>query len=395
MAYNRAIDKISRLKRIILISDIVPRHDRSGGEVVLWRHVSLLTATGDILLEVPTSSLVLWKSRAWVSFLIHCLKRMRLSRLVRVLEPALEGWRVIPIHISHEEVRKTYAAILTVAHGLEWTRALALARSTQLPLITIFHDWYPDASGSSRGFCQVWDWKFRQLYQGSALAFCVSEGMQRELGPHRNAHVLPPLPDPGIRQLSSIEKAQVTSEPNKPVHLYYSGFAGGLYRPLLQQLISAVNADERFTLHLSGSETNQLTVEEDNPRLRISGFLDGPAWENAFNEADFLLVVLSFKPRERRHLRTHFPSKLVEYANRGRPIVIWGPAGSSAVEWGRHQAGVKICEDSSASTLLDVVARASKEHLNAIVDPSFDPAVIQYKFESEIMKLLNSVSTQP
>ncbi len=65
-----------------------------------------------------------------------------------------------------------------------------------------------------------------------------------------------------------------------------------------------------------------------NHRLRSSGFsMARPA--QAFDEADALVLVLSFEPCHRRHLATHFPSKLVEYANRGRPILIWGPPWSS------------------------------------------------------------------
>lgn len=46
--------------------------------------------------------------------------------------------------------------------------------------------------------------------------------------------------------------------------------------------------------------------------------------------ADVFLVVMSFDPALMRRMETSFPSKLPEYAQFGKPLVIWGPELSGA-----------------------------------------------------------------
>ena len=65
------------------------------------------------------------------------------------------------------------------------------------------------------------------------------------------------------------------------------------------------------------------------------------------------MLLISFEPRHRRYLATHFPSKLVDYVNRGRPILIWDPPWCSAIRWGYFQRYVLFLTNSSAEHLLD------------------------------------------
>ncbi|QPN65920.1 glycosyltransferase [Synechococcus sp. CBW1006] len=297
--------------------------------MVLWRHQQLfrcgsITSADPQLGRKPGLGMRVW----------NLLRRLRLGRVGLILQPWL--WQR-DLSFSAGELcllRQQADAILTVAHGLGWLQAMAAANATGLPLITVVHDWYPDASGCPRWGLWIWERSFRWLMRSSALVFAVSEGMARQIGPHPNLQVLPPIPDPAL------QPSPPRQPHSGPWQLYYSGLCGGFYKPLLQQLIDAVAADPRFGLHLSGPGSEGLRWSDGNSRLRRSGFLHGPAWQQAFDEADALVLVLSFERRHRRHLATHFPSKLVEYANRGRPILIWGPPWSSAVQWAIDQSGV-------------------------------------------------------
>ena len=327
--------------RLLYFGSVLICADQTGGSVVLWRHQQMFSS-GSI--TSATEGFV--HCRGWGAFLWRLLGFLRLGRVALILQPWLHD---IDIHLtSNQQLRiKSQAdAILTVAHGLGWIEALAIARTCRLPLITIVHDWYPDASGCPHWGLWVWDHSFRQLMRRSDVVFAVSKGMAQSIGPHPNLQVLPPIPDPALQPC-----------PPRNLHsslwrLYYAGFCGGLYSPLLQTLIDAVAADERYALHCSGSEAGALAMPADHPRLRRSDFLEGDAWQQAFDEADALVLVLSFEQRHRRHLITHFPSKLVEYANRGRPIIIWGPLWSSAVQWGQDKPEVLCIWDSSPQQVL-------------------------------------------
>lgn len=364
--------------RLLYLGDVPIRPDHSGGSVVLWRHQQLMrdgsiTAADPQLGHRPGIGQMLW----------GVLRRIRLGRLALILQPWL--WS-LDVQVQPEELQAIKAradAIFTVAHGLVWLQAMAAARATGLPLITVVHDWYPDASGCPRWGLWIWERCFRQLMRSSALIFAVSEGMAREIGPHPNLQVLPPIPDPALQPCPPRQSH------GGPWRLYYSGLCGGLYQSLLQQLIDAVAADPRFALHISGPGSDSLRLPEANPRLRRSGFLEGAAWQQAFDEADALVMVLSFERRHRRHLATHFPSKLVEYASRGRPIVIWGPSWSSAVLWGQEKPQVLIHAVVSGFNLIEAIDTWLPHQPASIpLDPAFSAARIAGQFERALDILL-------
>jgi glycosyltransferase involved in cell wall biosynthesis len=57
-------------------------------------------------------------------------------------------------------------------------------------------------------------------------------------------------------------------------------------------------------------------------------------------EADALLVPMSFHPADAANMRVSFPSKLVDYTAVGLPLLICGPEYASAVQWARRYPGV-------------------------------------------------------
>ncbi|MCP9884164.1 hypothetical protein KBY97_03345 [Synechococcus sp. ATX 2A4] len=385
----KEFEQADQLPKLLYIGDIPLRDDASGGSIVLWRHKQRLKS---FVIEEQTNPL--W-SNSFGAFCAGYLRRCRLSRLELVIRPWLTSitHRVPPGRAQN--IRESHAAILTVAHGSRWLEAMAVSAATGLPLVSIFHDWYPDASGCPHGWTAVWDYWFRLLYRRSSLAFTVSEGMGRELGWHPNAHVLPPIPDQPLPELAA---AAETGMGNPEVQLYYAGFGGGVYAPMLESLIKAVQKDQRFRLRISGSETGALAELHQNERIEVLGFLNDDTWQAAFNEADYLLVVLPFARRNQRHLRTHFPSKLVEYANRKRPIVIWGPRSSSAVTWACGVGNALVCTSPKAEDLLATIILASEKsawrrkrsgfEVKPITQTRFDPKTIHQTFESELENLL-------
>jgi hypothetical protein len=364
--------------RLLYLGDVPIRPDQSGGSVVLWRHQQLLSS-GTIRSADPGLGHRLGLGAALWSW----LRRLRLGRLALILQPWLwqQDVRFSPAELA--TLRQQADAILTVAHGLAWLQAMAAARASGLPLITVVHDWYPDASGCPRWGLWIWERSFRQLMRRSALIFAVSDGMARQIGPHPNLQVLPPIPDPALQPCPPRQPH------GGPWRLYYSGLCGGLYNPLLQQLIQAVAADPRFALHLSGPGHQDLQLPDAHGRLRCSGFLEGEVWQQAFDEADALMLVLSFERRHRRHLATHFPSKLVEYANRGRPIVIWGPPWSTAVQWGQDHPNA-YTHTSACATQLMVAADRWLQHqpLGTSLISAFSSEQISTKFSQTLKDTL-------
>ena len=108
--------------------------------------------------------------------------------------------------------------VLTIAHGDLAYAAARCARQADLPMVTIFHDWWLDIRPSSGSMRKGADYRFLQLHRESSISFPVSAGMLHALGPHRAATVLYPIPE--ARELSP---PPATSPSSRPFRVVYAG----------------------------------------------------------------------------------------------------------------------------------------------------------------------------
>lgn len=228
-------------------------------------------------------------------------------------------------------------AIVTIAFGSYGFVASHVARQLKLPLITFFHDWWPDLTPCRGLSKKLLDNRFRLLYQESDLALCVCESMYQELGYHRNSVVFYPIPSPQLPELStSPVKLQ-----DKRLRLVYLGAMGGDYGQILQSLLSYLKEypQDWLDLKLYGSAENW--TEDLLSFAQEIGIYGGPKYgseaQSVLAEADAYLVVTSFSEVFQRRVRTSFPSKLLEYAAYGKPIIAWGPEYSSAIKFLQNQ----------------------------------------------------------
>jgi glycosyltransferase involved in cell wall biosynthesis len=70
-------------------------------------------------------------------------------------------------------------------------------------------------------------------------------------------------------------------------------------------------------------------------------------------EADAFLIPMVFEAGMRRRMQTSFPSKLVEFAQFGKPLIIWGPSDCSAVDWAGNSKKALCVTEESPTALLD------------------------------------------
>src|SRR5206468_1594197 len=79
----------------------------------------------------------------------------------------------------------------------------------------------------------------------------------------------------------------------------------------------------------------------DLPNVEIRGLIKSREMLGRFrDEVDVLLVPMSFDASDRSNTEMNFPSKLADYTAVGLPLLIYGPAYSSAVRWARENYGV-------------------------------------------------------
>lgn len=355
-----------------LISSILPAADKTGGQIVLHRHLLERSDFEFEILDVPQKTYSFFK----------LLERSFLRTYIKAFEQYYT-W-------SDTSVLRAFPPpdfILTVAHGRKCFAAMAAAKYWNVPLITIFHDWYPASSDVHPALRWISEISFRSLYKQSALAFCVSKQMIKALGHHTDAIHLPPIPSSGA--MSGAIK------PHAVPRFFYSGFCGGAYGDMLNRFILQCR-HEQVIARFSGSGTEGLVAGGEN--ITILGFLPEDDFVQIFDDSDILLIFLNFAPEKQKHFSTHFPSKLVEYCGKGKLICIWGPGYSTAVAWAKETGAAFYFSDNDAGAFLKALLKVfeSDERRNsyikqaeAIYKSEFAPERIHFIFKNEILKIVD------
>ncbi|WP_414527907.1 glycosyltransferase [Nodularia chucula] len=106
---------------------------------------------------------------------------------------------------------------------------------------------------------------------------------------------------------------------------------------------------------------------------------------------------MSFDPALRRRMETNFPSKLTEYAQFGKSLVIWRPDYCSAIRWGRKGDRTVCVNDENPLVMVSALEElknspeqqkcyAQQARITALTE--FNPHIIQNQLLERIENLL-------
>lgn len=232
-------------------------------------------------------------------------------------------------------------AIFTVMDNFShYYTAYRYALSQRLPLLTVTMD-EPDCfERVHSAFRRLQHRKIRQLYQYASTNLCVSRQM--------TAHVAATY---GCRTETFYfgPPEGVTARPaagslslQRPGRLVI-GYAGSLsygYGEAISNIAQAVR-DLPVTIRIYSRDKPQWT---GLPAVEYAGmFPPEELWPRFQQECDASLLVYHFAYGESRLYRTHFPTKLSEYAWLGMPMVMVGPDYATGIIWGReHPAAATV-----------------------------------------------------
>jgi hypothetical protein len=333
--------------KVLLISSAIP-DSSGGGQLLLQRHLIGVSPI-ELAVALPTAwtgperSFVAAPSAFW-----RRLSATRFNARVQLLRDRLGATCALGPLL---DFARSFApdVVLTVAHGPLSDTAKRVAQRLGRPLASIFHDWWPDLAPRGSGET---DAGFRALYRASHTAFCVSDGMRRELGPHQDAPVLLPIPG----RTAVVGPA---AEPGDVFTLVYTGSLNDVYQPGLEELTRRLENHHRIRIELWGDAS--WWPAERREALHRAGVYHGPAHnddlrlQTSLARADALLTHMSFASSHERRVRTSFPSKLADYTRWAKPLVFWGPSYSSAAEWLRHRAAAVLIEDPSPANAVAAI----------------------------------------
>jgi glycosyltransferase involved in cell wall biosynthesis len=363
--------------RVILISSVRPE-PTSGGEIILHRH---LVDQPNIDLEVYGTEPVGISFWTLVRRMIGRLGRTKLRRWSEDIWVLLQGrWMDGQLPLKIDPRQKT--VVMTVAHGDGFMAARRFAKRHRLPLVSFFQDWWPDIT-EVHGFAKRrLEQEFRELADESAAAICVSEGMKRKLG-SRSCAVLPPIP--GQRKPQRESNNSLRSDEKFRVH--YSGNLGD-YGPMLGEALKALEGNEHVELVVRGARPKwsadfAAEMKRQGKWLEFAPREELEAW---LDSADAFLVPMEFDPKMRRRMETSFPSKLIEFAQFGKPLVVWGPEYCSAIEWAKQGCSALCVTERAPEHLAEILLRLalSQENRTRLAVSSF--AAAQQDFDHKMLQ---------
>jgi glycosyltransferase involved in cell wall biosynthesis len=374
--------------RVIFISSVRPE-PTSAGQIILHRH---FCNRPEFDLEVygfePTK------------FSVRMLLRRVLGRLARlsgIFEMLVNcAWvlckgRWIDEDLPTKVERDQKTIVGTVAHGDGFYAAQRFAKKHSLPLVVFFQDWWPDMAGVPKPFVRLLDKQFLALAKSCSLGICVCDGMKSALGGGGNLEVLPPIPaetDPPTSPVSN------TPPSGKFKILYFGNL--DLYGGMILQALRIFKNHSTIQLQVRGSNPNW--PENAKKEMRDAGLwlefaprLELDSW---LQSADAFLVPMVFEEKYRRRMETSFPSKLIEFAQFGKPLIVWGPEYCSALRWARWAKMPSPVADPAPEALVNSIQKFSEAYPRLIgnsfytLGNEFNPLKIQMQFLGLLKSLL-------
>jgi glycosyltransferase involved in cell wall biosynthesis len=279
---------------------------------------------------------------------------------------------------------------LTLAHGSGCWVAQRYAKQHRVPLIVRFDDWWPDIAEVHNPVRKQLEKRFLELHQSADLSLCISEGMLKALGPHRNARVILPIPD--------VEPIR-PSPSNDSADEFRVGYSGNMfdYSDMLYDLAQLALKQTDVRIEFRGRPRwPQALIGEMTQRRLLHDFECGPPFDDWLGSFDAYLVVMFFDAAQRRRAETCFATKLVDYSRAGRPVVIWAPETSAVVQWAKKSSAALCVTEPDARALLSALAhlksdRALQLELAARMRRAYETEFSPVRLQKQFMEGLNSV----
>ncbi len=349
--------------RILLVSYTVPEN-RMGGALILYRH---FVRKNDFEIGVVTNNAVAVPG----VFYRHIPEPRWLRRLKNT---RFNLWLEDYTHLVHSwtfDHRLLAAArefqpdlIFNVAETYFSFQARALAKKLGVPFVAYFMDWATYAARCHSWAAPSLDRMYRRLYRQADLAFCICDGMKKELGPHPNAQVLYPS---GADIHLEIPPARME---NGKFTFCFAGNLNHWYGRMVQDLMLATEADADGTLGLRVFGAHHNWPEKFAADQAAKGvFLGFRSFEQLipeFQKADAFLLPMGFGADAALIERTSFKTKLLDYIIFEKPILVWGPEYSTAVDIAKkYDCAYCVTDPSPKAALAGMKALATNPALAA------------------------------
>ena len=336
--------KESSSPRLLYVGD-VPVEASYHGSAFLYRLLSNYPVNRLMILETAAPSQPNRRLRQ-VKYTTHPIGKQRW--LNTRFHPYLVAWftragKHAGPKISRQINGFEFEAVFTVAHGFGWVAAAEIAKQRRVPLHFAVGDDWPRATDIAPRFRKWIDEQFGKIYSQAHSRMCASPAMSRFYEERYGAPATVIYP---CRAAGAAEFEKPPARIGRNDTQFTIAFAGTInsqgYIQALQALQHALKPVAGRLLifgPLTIDVAGQIGLNDAN--TKICGLLSaGQLSARLREEADALFVPMSFADRDCSNMKLAFPSKLADYTATGLPLLIYGPAYCSAVNWARDNPGV-------------------------------------------------------
>jgi glycosyltransferase involved in cell wall biosynthesis len=385
--------------RVLLVSIVPPRND-CGVRIVMYRHfVDRSPFELHVASNADFADGLLIHTQLRLPYLVQRLRKSRFGRQFAAWTADYENliWPLTANDRLEEAVQRFQPQIvLTLAEcGLSHI-ARKTAERHRLPLAGLFLDWFPVMKGhyGHKSTQRILSRRYRELYAACDLAFCTSDGMQEVLGPHRNSHVIYPMPGRHVVP----EKAGRPR--NGKFRVVYVGSVENFYGRMLCSLIERIEATNDLEIIVVGPNADWPKQLRDRALANGSylGFKPPDEAARVLASADALLSVMSFEKEHELFMRTSFTTKFLDYVSFGKPVILWGPEYCTPVRVAREHGGAAVVSADDATAVICLCREIAKDTaLNEKLSKQalqlhqtlFNPDRLQDVFVQKITELVN------
>jgi len=385
--------------RVLLVSIVPPRND-CGVRIVMYRHfVDRSPFELHVASNADFAEGLLIHTQLRLPYFVHRLRKSRFGRRFAAWIADYENfiWPLTANDALEAAVQRFQPQIvLTLAEcGLSHI-ARKMAERHRLPLAGLFLDWFPVLKGhyGHKSTQRILSRRYRELYAACDLAFCTSDGMQEMLGPHRNSHVIYPMPGRHVVP----EKAWPPR--SGKFRVVYVGSVENFYGRMLCSLIERIEATSDLEIIIVGPNADwpKQLRERALANGTYLGFKPPEEAATVLASADALLSVMSFEKEHELFMRTSFTTKFLDYVSFGKPVILWGPEYCTPVRVAREHGGAAVVSVADAAAVVSLcreIARDTelKENLSKqalqLHQTLFNPDRLQDVFVQKITQLVN------
>ena len=288
------------------------------------------------------------------------LKKTRFSRIICNLEYLL-NWIVFPINLINFAKKFKPDLIFSVVDDWHMGLAWRLSRRLCLPLAVNFQDLFalslfvPRYQKPYPLVRRFLIYKYFMLNRYADAVFYTSDGMKNWFDTPRG-EILYPV---GDFEISHYGNMSISLKQNQSIRLVYAGNCYGAYGDMLLKLIHELMNEPliEFKIYAVGNDWSEDIVKQLTDDEIYYAYLPFDKLCKELAEADAFLTVMSFVPEERVFMETSFTTKWLDYVPFGKPIFVWGPEYSTAIQFSRrYGSGYAVAEDNPLALISTIIA---------------------------------------